>query len=402
MTAKERTPKQVYQAAYKAKKRAAGKLAMDAAATAWPLERNGSGWKWTTAFVADFLLRERDWVLTGEYVNSNTPMEGYCNRCGDAGSPMWNDICQGYGACNSWKCGGNQMPPEQFMEAAFTERGFELVGAYPTRSKSKFWLRHIGGEGACQQKFEIRWCHVVQKRGCAICAGKQIAVGYNDLATVKPALAAEMLFPDPTTVTAFSGTKADWRCGECNHEWTVAIAQRSNGTGCPKCNGNGGYDLTTPNGTVYFSNHATELDRPRRRIGKVGITKKFLRRRRQHANTNLNFREGSISMLTHHDPLVAKVLEDMVHGVMKNANMKVTDITLKRRETEFTPRELFRVRDVRCNGEIVGDIYDLLEWVQVQSDEDFARTLDISDEWLCTNCDGVVQYPLNSLIYTEL
>ena len=107
-------------------------------------------------------------------------------------------------------------------------------------------------------------------------------------------------------------------------------------------------------------------------------------------------------MLTHHDPLVAKVLEDMVHGVMKNANMKVTDITLKKREAEFTPRELFRVRDVRCNGEIVGDIYDLLEWVQVQSDEDFARALDIGDEWLCTNCDGVVQYPLDSLIYTEL
>ena len=207
MATNEKTQEKFNSVKYKAKKSAAGKLVMDAAATAWPLERNGSGWKWTTAFVADFLLRERDWVLTGEYVNSSIPIEGFCNRCGEAGSPMWNGICQGYGACNSWKCGGNQMPPEQFMEEVFTERGFELVGAYPTRSKSKFWLQHIGGEGACQQKFEIRWCHVVQKRGCAICAGKQIAVGYNDLATVKPALAAEMLFPDPQRLQHFLAQK---------------------------------------------------------------------------------------------------------------------------------------------------------------------------------------------------
>jgi len=370
------------------------------------LETNKGGTAWTHQAVAAFMARDMDFIVTSVYKNAATPLEGFCLRCGESTpegkGTLWSDITQGISACNSSACGGNRMPTEKFMESVFTERGVELVGTYPTSATRKFWLRHIGGEGACQQKYEATWGNFYNlKQGCAVCRGLQIVVGFNDLASIHPELASEMLFPDPTTVTAFSSIKADWRCGECNYEWQVMIGHRSSGSGCPKCIPRG-YNLTTPNGTIYFSNHATESARPRRRIGKVGITKEFLRRRTEHARTNLNFREGSISMLMHPDPHIAKVLEDMVHDVMKNANMKVTDIKLKERETEFTPRELFRVRDVRCNGEIVGDIYDLLEWVQVQSDEDFARALDIGDEWLCTNCDGVVQYPLDSLIYTEL
>ena len=94
MATKEKTPERFNHAAYSAKKRVAAKPILDAAAKTWPLERNGLGWKYTTAFVADFLLRERDWVLTGEYVNVRIPLEGYCNRCGEAGSPRGHDILE--------------------------------------------------------------------------------------------------------------------------------------------------------------------------------------------------------------------------------------------------------------------------------------------------------------------
>jgi hypothetical protein len=52
MAATEKTPAQLYQAAYAARKRAAAKPILDAAAEAWPLERpaNGRGWKWTTCY----------------------------------------------------------------------------------------------------------------------------------------------------------------------------------------------------------------------------------------------------------------------------------------------------------------------------------------------------------------
>ena len=50
--------------------------------------------------------------------------------------------------------------------------------------------------------------------GCSVCAGKQILVGYNDLATTHPDIAKEADGWDPTTVTAGSNTKQNWRCPE--------------------------------------------------------------------------------------------------------------------------------------------------------------------------------------------
>jgi hypothetical protein len=137
-------------------------------------------------------------------------------------------------------------------------------------------------------------------------------------------------------------------------------------------------------------------------MGKCGVTKRFDKRRREHEISKLNFRDGSISMLTHTDPYVAKFIEDTVHNGMKAADLTITDVDLQKDGKPLAPKEIFQARKVRVDDEIFADIYELLEWVQVQSDEDFARALDINDEWLCTNCDGVVQYPLDSLIYTEL
>ncbi len=251
MATKDKTQEKLYQAAYAAKKYVAGKLVLDTAAEAWPLERNNRGWKYTTAFVADFLLRERDWVLTGEYANASTPMEGYCNKCGETGFATWTQIYCDRGVCSSWSCGGNQMPPEQFMEEVFTERGFELVGAYPTGATRKFWLRHIGGEGVCQQKFETAWKRFYTLgTGCAVCAGAQIVVGYNDFKTAMPKIAVEMLSPDPTTVTKSSHKKAQWCCWVCGNEYESVIQDRSKGHGCPRCS-KSGFDPSKP-GWLYL------------------------------------------------------------------------------------------------------------------------------------------------------
>lgn len=104
------------------------------------------------------------------------------------------------------------------------------------------------------------WCvaghaylEVVGKRssgyGCAICAGKRVLIGFNDLASTKPDLALQALF-DPTTVTTSSGYRGEWRCS-VGHEWTATVAARSRGRGCPICGNKAvlpGYnDLATTN-----------------------------------------------------------------------------------------------------------------------------------------------------------
>jgi Zn finger protein HypA/HybF involved in hydrogenase expression len=98
------------------------------------------------------------------------------------------------------------------------------------------------------------WAAIVANRakghGCPVCSGNQVLVGYNDLATTNPELAAQADGWDPTTLKAFSNKKVGWRC-ELGHTWVVSIGDRSNGYGCPVCSGRqvlvGYNDLATTN-----------------------------------------------------------------------------------------------------------------------------------------------------------
>jgi hypothetical protein len=108
------------------------------------------------------------------------------------------------------------------------------------------------------------WSAVVSSRsvgnGCPVCAGQQVEVGFNDLATTNPELAAQAHGWDSTTVTAGTHRKRDWKCDE-GHVWSAAVSSRSsvNGRGCPICSGNqvlAGYnDLATTNPELAAQAH---------------------------------------------------------------------------------------------------------------------------------------------------
>jgi hypothetical protein len=97
-----------------------------------------------------------------------------------------------------------------------------------------------------------------QGRGCALCVGKVVLVGWNDLATANPKLAAQLVDPGiAKTVTPGSNKRADWFCEGTTeaphprHEWSTTISHRSRGTGCEVCVGKvvlvGWNDLATAN-----------------------------------------------------------------------------------------------------------------------------------------------------------
>jgi hypothetical protein len=61
--------------------------------------------------------------------------------------------------------------------------------------------------------------------------------GFNDLATTHPLVAAEALGWDPTTVTAGSERRREWKCSN-GHKWSAAVKSRAlTGNGCPYCGG---------------------------------------------------------------------------------------------------------------------------------------------------------------------
>jgi hypothetical protein len=111
---------------------------------------------------------------------------------------------------------------------------------------------HAMVEWKCE--FGHTWIAIVKNRskgsGCPVCSGYTPRTGLNDLATANPELAAQAHGWDPTTVTAGSGKKVDWKC-EFGHIWSAAIADRHRGSGCPVCSGRnaleGFNDLATIN-----------------------------------------------------------------------------------------------------------------------------------------------------------
>lgn len=80
----------------------------------------------------------------------------------------------------------------------------------------------------------------VNGSGCPICAGKKVLAGFNDLATLYPAIAAQW-HPEkngsltPAQVTPASNKKVWWRCGK-GHDYQAVISSRTmRGGGCPYC-----------------------------------------------------------------------------------------------------------------------------------------------------------------------
>jgi hypothetical protein len=140
---------------------------------------------------------------------------------------------------------------------------------FRSTAKRFWWLDGLGHE----------WEASANERsnglGCPYCSGQRILIGFNDLATRRPDLAAEW-HPSrnqdraATAVTVMNGTRAWWRCSTCAHEWGAIVSSRSAGSGCPACAGQtvraGVNDLVSQRPAVALSWHPTRngADEPSR------------------------------------------------------------------------------------------------------------------------------------------
>jgi len=101
-------------------------------------------------------------------------------------------------------------------------------------NEKRHWRCELGHE----------WDAIVASRlsgnNCPVCRGRQLLVGFNDLASRHPELVAEADGWNPTTVVSGSKKKLPWRCIE-GHAWVATVASRTrrNAAGCPSCTGYG-------------------------------------------------------------------------------------------------------------------------------------------------------------------
>ncbi len=83
------------------------------------------------------------------------------------------------------------------------------------------------------------WEAVVSSRmksGCPFCSGRRAIKGENDLKTLNPKLARELVDANSRKLKLSSHTKVNWKC-KYGHIWEARVADRSKGQGCPICVG---------------------------------------------------------------------------------------------------------------------------------------------------------------------
>lgn len=107
------------------------------------------------------------------------------------------------------------------------------------------YMSHEKVQWVCNEGhvFERPFAHVTRVNtksdfNCPICTGRIIIVGYNDLATTRPDLAAEWDYErndlTPQQVTKGSHKDIWWKCSY-GHSWKARISARDYGNGCPHC-----------------------------------------------------------------------------------------------------------------------------------------------------------------------
>lgn len=108
--------------------------------------------------------------------------------------------------------------------------------------------------------------------GCPACAGMVVREGINDMQTVRPDLAKELL--DKTLATKITGCSSrivpSWVCSTCSHVYKCRVSNRARGVGCPECIPHGGFSKKYTRAWLYLLHRDGQQ--------KVGITGQVKRR----------------------------------------------------------------------------------------------------------------------------
>ena len=126
------------------------------------------------------------------------------------------------------------MNPELAKEWNYAKNGDLRPDQVVPGSEKKVWWKCSKGH-----EWSAAVCNRNKGVGCPYCSNFAILVGFNDLATTNPTLAAEWDYEKngklkPTDVTAGSHKKVWWKCSK-GHEWAMVIKNRNDGNNCPYC-----------------------------------------------------------------------------------------------------------------------------------------------------------------------
>ena len=128
---------------------------------------------------------------------------------------------------------------DSFLIAEWNFEKNALLGINPEKtalhSNKKAWWKC--GKG---HSWDMSPDNRLKSKGCPYCLNKRVLVGYNDLTTLFPHLAAEWDFEenqiDINSVVKGSAKNIHWICSKCKNKWIATLRMRTErGHGCPEC-----------------------------------------------------------------------------------------------------------------------------------------------------------------------
>jgi hypothetical protein len=123
--------------------------------------------------------------------------------------------------------------PDLVLEWSYELNAESPSNVYIASTKEYFW------EGDCGHSWNQRLSNRLRGFGCTVCAGKDVVVGVNDLASLFPEI-AQYFHPLKNEKTAEefiagSSQKVWWYC-DLGHEYEACITNKTrHNTGCPIC-----------------------------------------------------------------------------------------------------------------------------------------------------------------------
>jgi hypothetical protein len=121
----------------------------------------------------------------------------------------------------------------KFPEIAAEANGWDPASVSAGSDKKMNWICNLGHTWDA-----LIFNRTLHNTGCPICSNQKVLLGFNDLQTKHPEVAAEANGWDPTTVSAGSHQKMNWICN-LGHTWDAIIKSRTlQNTGCPICSSN--------------------------------------------------------------------------------------------------------------------------------------------------------------------
>lgn len=226
-------------------------------------------------FIAKVILknehvRNRNVEIRGEYVNSQTLIECYCNKHDVTWNPIAASLYKGIGCRECAKEGiseKNSKTHDEFVnELASINNDIVVISRY------RGMYEDITIQFQCGHIWTTRATNVYYKHiGCPYCSGQAVLVGFNDLWTTDPKISSLLTNPeDGFSVSRGSGKKKSFTCPLCHKPQNKIISNViKRGFQCIYC----GDGISYPNkfgraflnqviGNSYIPEYSTDWCRP--------------------------------------------------------------------------------------------------------------------------------------------